>query len=125
MVREPLIWLGEPDPVLRNKGLKSEDPEREKTFTVFKSIFEVFPNQWQLLKDIIAEAKRFEGITKVHPELYDALMAVGASRSGEGIDNGRLGNWLSSKKDVPDWRLDLAEAGRRRSKGTTALPLAH
>jgi putative DNA primase/helicase len=109
-VREPLIWLGEPDPVETNKDIKSEDPEKEKKLAVFKAIFDVFPDH------IPRPAKEFIKISLLadYGDLRAALMSVGGSRSGDNIDAGRPGGWLGDNKDVTIGSLTLRKQGGER-----------
>ena len=109
-IREPLIWLGEPDPVLTNKEIKNEDPEREKTATVFHAILDAFPDGTpRLVKDIIKESLLDE-----KRELRAALLSVASSRNHENIDPNRLGGWFGSKMDVQVDGMTLRKEGTRR-----------
>jgi hypothetical protein len=106
-IREPLLWLGEPDPVSTNKEIKNEDPEREKNINVFRAILDAFPDRTpRLVKYIIKET-----LLDDKRELRAALLS---SRNHENIDPNRLGGWLGSKMDVQVDGMTLRKEGTRR-----------
>ncbi len=110
IIREPLLWLGEPDPVITNKGVKDEDPERERTLTVFQALHDAFPEgEPRLVKDIVKETTLAD-----RTELRAALLSVASSKNHENVDSNRLGGWFGAKMDVQIDGLTLRKEGTRR-----------
>ena len=71
-VREPLLWLGEPDPVITNRDIKSDDPEREKVAVFVRALFNAFPDHIaRTTKEIIAAAESLEGGDELKQRLQE------------------------------------------------------
>jgi putative DNA primase/helicase len=119
VVREPLVWLGWPDPVDTMEALRAEDPagaERHKVFDAWKSTIGVGKNRSIKTSEIIDKATQ-------HTELHDTLLAIASQRFGGGIDPKVLGKWLAAQekniaagckltadrtdKSRPKWHLEL------------------
>jgi putative DNA primase/helicase len=100
-VRDPLLWLGEADPVAVMDDTKANDPQRELVSEIMV--------QWEQLigldgahtaAEIAAKAGAARYGEKPWPGLYNALNAVAAPGArGDGIDPRRLGTWLGRYKD--------------------------
>jgi putative DNA primase/helicase len=99
MVREALIFYGEPDPVLTAKEVKSEDPRREEHRTILLEWKRAFGDFAYPAKDVAAAVSR--PTKRAHPALFMALLGIAPNRCGEGIDGKKLGAWLGYKKDIP------------------------
>jgi putative DNA primase/helicase len=120
VVREPLAWLGMPDPVDTMETLRNEDPkgaERHNLFDAWKSAIGVGKSRSLKTSEIIDVANN-------HTDLREALLAVASQRYGEGkIDSTALGKWLCARekniaagcklmtdrtvKSRPKWYLEL------------------
>ena len=97
-VRDPLIWLGEADPVQTTEHLRQEDP-------VLSALTAVL-HQWQaaigdakiVTRELIerAETKSSYG-DFLHQDFRDALLAVGGDHGS--FSPQRLAKWLSSNKE--------------------------
>jgi putative DNA primase/helicase len=110
IIREPLLWLGEPDPVITNKEVKDEDPERERTLIVFKAILDAFPDREpRMVKEMIEESQLAD-----RGELRAALLSVAWTKNHDNIDLNRLGGWFGSKMDVQVDEMTLRKEGTRR-----------
>ena len=108
-VREPLLWLGEPDPVITNRDIKSDDPEREKVAVFVQALFNAFPDHVaRTTKEIIAAAESLEG----GDELKAALTDIALSRKSGKLDAGVLGGWLGFHRDAKSGDLALRRADR-------------
>jgi hypothetical protein len=86
-VREPLMWLGEPDPCTTVVKARDNDPQRDLLTVVIMQWKEKLGlNTRYTVQDLIGRAI-------VVPSFYNALLAVAAGRGGA-VDNARLGRWL-------------------------------
>ena len=109
LVRDALIWIGEPDPVATMEKVRNEDPK-------LQTLGEVL-NQWFA----VAKAESFEEVTVKplvevanstsntspdppipkyeikHPDLRDALAAAAGDQRSN-INTVTLGRWLSTNK---------------------------
>jgi hypothetical protein len=87
-VREPLIWLGEPDPCTTMIKVRENDPQRD--------LLTVIIMQWKekLGLNTRCTVQELIGQAIVVPSFYNALLAVAAARTGGGVDSARLGRWL-------------------------------
>ena len=121
IVRDPLVWLGCPDPVATMETLRNEDPrgaDRHALFDAWKLAIGVGRDRAVLTAEIV------DTFAARDTDLRDALLAVAPQRLGEGkIDPKALGKWLSSQekniaascklmvdrtnKARPKWYLDL------------------
>jgi hypothetical protein len=92
-IREPLVWLGLPDPCATREQVIANDPERELTAEVFHAWRSVFGDRVMLAREIVAAAQGGK-----NDELRQALLMVAAKRDDSNqIDARRLGNWCSTK----------------------------
>ena len=87
-VREPLVWLGEPDPCDTVVKVRDNDPQRDLLTVVIV--------QWKqhLLLGTQYTVQEVIGRAIVVPSFYNALLAVAAARTGGSVSNDRLGRWL-------------------------------
>jgi hypothetical protein len=96
MVREPLVWLGQPDPYLTKRLLESRDPEREIIANVLQAWDGAFGNEELTAGAVLQAAK-----DKASPqspndpdtELLDAINDALPSRNG--VSPRAFGKWLS------------------------------
>jgi putative DNA primase/helicase len=100
MVRDPLVWLGEADPVATQKAVMIEDPQREIVLSVLRPWFRIYGNApittAEVVRQITGEDKDDVQVTADMKELREAFEGV--------IDRGRitprtLGKWLRKHKD--------------------------
>ncbi len=82
-VREPLIWLGEPDPCTTMIKVRENDPQRD--------LLTVIIMQWKekLGLNTRCTVQELIGQAIVVPSFYNALLAVAAARTGGGVDSAR------------------------------------
>src|SRR5215472_5266956 len=106
LVRDCLIWLGEPDPCLVMEAVRFDDPKRERNLAALTAWYKEFQHDATTSKDVIETAKiRIEtnsgGYQPGTPPGYkfsvlrDAVLAV---TDGE-LNSTELGEWASSIKD--------------------------
>jgi len=108
-VREPLIWLGEVDPVKSQEQLHDDDPERIAVLTLFDQWSQHLPNvEGYRVSEIIDCAKEQKPLPSndgwmgrpefenVRPEFFALLMEKCSSRNN--IDAQKLGKWLAKIK---------------------------
>jgi putative DNA primase/helicase len=96
MVRSPLVWLGEPDPILSLDDIREEDPE----LTRIREFFELWPTYLRL--DTAYTTARIieiacEQISNSYDKLWlkEFLLTVAATRGRESeISPRSLGKWL-------------------------------
>jgi len=98
MVRAPLIWLGEADPVDSMETAREEDPELAAIRELFAQLPGHFPEHeaWtagDLVRVACLGQTRAEGFVFTFPDLRDLLLRVAAE--GGKISPKRLGKWLS------------------------------
>jgi hypothetical protein len=94
MVRAPLIWLGEADPVASMETVREEDPELSAIRELFAQLREHFPERdWTTAELVKIACDRPIGGDFKHPELRELLLRV----AGEGgsVSGKRLGKFLS------------------------------
>jgi RepB DNA-primase from phage plasmid len=94
MVRAPLTWLGEADPVDSMETAREEDPELSAIRELFGQLPGHFPDrEWTTAELIKIACERPFGGEFVRPEFRDLLLRV----AGEGgrVSPERLGKWLS------------------------------
>jgi putative DNA primase/helicase len=99
MVRDPLIWLGEPDPWDTTKQTKEQDPKRKALAAVLHQWQAVLGDGEVTAKHAVetAIAQHSDGSGFVYAEFRDALMAV-AGDKGAFINTTRFGHWLGRNK---------------------------
>jgi putative DNA primase/helicase len=102
LVRDCLIWLGEPDPVVVMEATRQDDPVAEAAASLLSAWYEKFSLTPRTLKEVIdvseLRGEPFEGAPGklLNGKLRDALQAV----CGDGRpDTERLGKWVRSNKD--------------------------
>jgi putative DNA primase/helicase len=100
MIRDPLVWLGEADPVETQKATMGEDPEREAVLSVMRPWFKVYGNAPittpELVRQITGQDRAYVATTDDHRELFEAFEGV----LGHGKVNARaVGKWVRKHKD--------------------------
>jgi len=94
-IREPLVWLGLPDPCATREKIIVSDPDRELTVELLRTWKAAFADRVMLVREIVVAAQEDQ-----HKELKQALLMVAAKRDDSNqIDPRRLGNWCASKAD--------------------------
>ena len=96
MVRSPLVWLGEPDPVESMDSARDEDPELGD----IRELFGLWPDYFDLdqkvttgqIIELACQAPAANDFNR-HP-LKELLLGVAGDRDGGGISAKRLGWWL-------------------------------
>jgi hypothetical protein len=96
VVRSALVWLGWADPALSVDKVRAEDPVRG----AFVAVASAWVNELQIdtpytTGELISRANEVCGDERVRPALWEALLAVAASKNGQ-IDAAKLGLWLKS-----------------------------
>jgi putative DNA primase/helicase len=95
MVRSPLVWLGEPDPVLSMEEIREEDPELSN----IRELFDLWRSYLRLdtayTTARIVEIASEQGVSgPVNPGFSELLLKVAALRGKETeISRDRLGLW--------------------------------
>jgi hypothetical protein len=115
-VREPLVWLGLPDPCATRERIDASDPDRELTTVILRAWRRAFGSRVILVREILTVVKDGE-----HDELKEAILMVAAKRDDSNqIDARRLGAWCSSKAGrvvdglrlMPDRKIHRAQGWR-------------
>lgn len=91
MVRRPLVWLGQPDPLLTAEGLRENDPDLEAARLLLASWYGVVTPAGSARS--VAEILRAG--SDVNSDLQDALQVI----CSEKPNARRLGNWLRTHRD--------------------------
>src|SRR4051794_37378129 len=103
--REPLTWLGEPDPVASMDRAREEDPKRRAAREFIEHLKAHFGTREFSVKELVSKATETDGRMwpdpqLLHPELNALLVdncgSVGRNKGA--IDNSRVGGWLKRLK---------------------------
>src|SRR5271166_107163 len=108
MIRAPLIWLGEADPVESMETAREEDPELAAIRELFAQLPGHFPDRkWTTAELIKIACERPFGGEFILPELRELLLRVAGERGA--ISGKSLGKWLSkiSGRVVGGLRLEM------------------
>lgn len=116
MVRDCLIWLGEPDPWLSTEQIRNEDPAIENNIAALRALFETFATGKFTTKEVVdaafereVDGENFHTSGKyVNPVLNDALRVV----TNNAVNSQNLGNWLRVLKDRPYCGFVVTQAGK-------------
>lgn len=126
--REPLIWLGEADPVESTTRARANDPERkaalglveqwakhlgtEKSFRVAEII--KLARERKLRPTIVADESDYD---YVRPEFYEVIMSEAAKQNQQEIDPSKLGQWLGRIRGQVHGRWRIEAASESESHG--------
>lgn len=108
IVRGPLVWLGEIDPLKSQATLEALDPTRSSTEAVFLAWHELFGNAKKSAQEIIETIDNTLQDEKIK-RLKDALIA--AIINQKGLTAHTLGKWLSKNKDMIYGNYKLVSCG--------------
>jgi putative DNA primase/helicase len=103
LVRDALVWLGEPDPWLVMAETRQDDPERAKRLAVLEQWFIALGDDKKKVNDLIQRATkttgdyRYQDVRFANEAFHDALMRVAGSDDGK-INNAKLGRWIARNK---------------------------
>lgn len=109
LVREPLIWLGQPDPVDVIARARRGDPRLQRLVDVVSSWANILGLENSFFtRDLIAKASEEQDLFGEHatrreykyPFFRDALLAAAPSQNGQ-INPDRLGWWLRRSRARP------------------------
>ena len=108
MVRAPVIWLGEGDPVTSMETAREEDPELSAIRELFGQLPDHFgEREWTTAELVKTACDKPYAAQFTHPELRELLLRV----AGEGgkVSGKRLGKFLSkiSGRVVSGFRLEM------------------
>lgn len=115
-IREPLVWLGMPDPCRSRESIIAADPEREMTAEVLRAWQAAFSDRAMLVREVVAAAQDGK-----HDDIKQVLLMVAARRDDSNhLDARRLGAWCSSNTSriidglrlTPDRKIHSAQAWR-------------
>jgi putative DNA primase/helicase len=116
LVRDPLIWLGEADPVASMDRLRTDDPVRARLIALVTSWWEAFADAPKLSREVIEAARRRfapsdsgDAGALENPDLHDALVSAAGRGRGE-LSSDRLGAFLRQHRDRPIELTDGAYA---------------
>jgi hypothetical protein len=100
LVRDALIWLGEPDPCETMERTRKQDPRRKSLADILYWWDAIIGRGGVTAKQVIEYAEEREpgdydspAMTLRYPEFREALMAVAAGKTGS-VDPVRFGHWL-------------------------------
>lgn len=121
MIREPLVWLGEADPVEVLDEVRKNDPRLSRLRQVMSAWDGVFGGRAMKVRDVVSAAMENEPVDggKINPDLWEAVMAIGGG--DKFVSNEKVSWWLRKNagrvvdgkrferaddgKDKPEWRL--------------------
>jgi hypothetical protein len=95
LVRQPLLWLGQPDPATRLFSQLAEDPDREYLGRLLGLWSEIFGTTPKMVREVVQYANDFLPGSRdsARDELKEALREQFEERGD--INRKRLGKWLS------------------------------
>jgi hypothetical protein len=108
MVRRPLIWLGQADPLESAEVLREADPDMEAMSSLFTAWRDRYQDEAQTAALVVQDAIAYGATRHDYPELHEG---VSLACSGK-IDVRRLGYWLRAHKDRLCDGMQLIHAGR-------------
>lgn len=108
--REPLLWLGLPDPCDSYDLIAQEDPERQEHLQVMAALESLFHTEGKTAAEIIAASPN-------NTPLQDALDAVARDKSG-GFAAKKLAGWLRNKAGRIVSGRSIERAGETRDHVT-------
>jgi Bifunctional DNA primase/polymerase, N-terminal len=127
MVRSPLVWLGEPDPVASVDKTQAEDPELAELREWFILWLTEFRLDGPYASASFAEAARAAPVGFNPNPFKEFLLRVAGDRNGD-ISTKRLGEWLHRNCGrvvrTPDGRRYWMVKGRNSSTNTATFMLS-
>jgi putative DNA primase/helicase len=112
-IREPLIWLGCPDPCGTRENVIADDPERERAWAIFRAWYEAFPGKPVTVRELLMRALTGD------LALRYALSAVNEEQKGEGLPSPqRLGYWCRTWRSRVLDGLRLCTDGKKTNAGS-------
>jgi hypothetical protein len=110
-VRQPLLWLGLPDPASSLFAAMDADPDREILGRLLMGCKRVFGSGPMMVRDIVEKASRLSHKPS-EVELYEVISDI-ADERGQ-INRKRLGKWISrhAGRLVDGLKFEKAPAGR-------------
>ena len=108
MVRAPLTWLGEADPIASMETAREEDPELSAIRELFGQLPDHFGNRgWTTAELVKIACERPFGGEFIRPELRELLLRVAGERGA--VSSKSLGKWLSkiAGRVVDGLRLEM------------------
>jgi putative DNA primase/helicase len=110
LCREPLVWLGLPDPCAAMFEQLQHDPYREQLEFVLNSWYGEFGTSAHMVRDVIKAAE-----SSKNKDLEEALLTVSPGKS-DTIDRKHLGWWLkkNSGKQI-DGKRFVRDTSRKRN----------
>jgi putative DNA primase/helicase len=124
-VREPLIWLGQMDPVKSTDEAREDDPVRSAA----RRLIELWKSQLKIdtaytVTTLIKTAHETDPQTTelMYPELRNLFQERAGSRTGQ-IDAQRLGYWLKGLKNQVHngYRLEIGKRAHANQYSVTAI----
>jgi putative DNA primase/helicase len=120
LVREPLAWLGEADPVIVMDDTRRADPQLQNLRVMMEAWLKAIFTQMSAQRVAeTAQARDLATHNLENPDLHAACLAVARGKAGE-IDSSRLGYWLRRNKDRVLALSDGAQYRFAKSDTTTA-----
>lgn len=109
LVRRPLLWLGEADPLKASATLREQDPELEGMRLLLSAWRATFGDEPKTAAEIVdaGMAGSHMGGAYIHPDLRDALQLI----CSEKPNTRRLGYWLRAHRDRIVDGMQLKPAG--------------
>jgi putative DNA primase/helicase len=127
MVRSPLVWLGEPDPVASVDKTQAEDPELAELREWFILWLAEFKLDEPYASASFAEAARAAPVGFNPNPFKEFLLRVAGDKNGD-ISTKRLGEWLHRNCGrvvrTPDGRRYWMVKGRNLSTNTATFTLS-
>ena len=105
--REPLLWLGLPDPVERLFEQLAHDPDAEMLGRMLSGWYAAHGTTPMLVRDVVHKAANFD-----HTDLADAIKDIAEERGT--INRGRLGWWIKRHKGriINGLKFEGVQSGR-------------
>jgi putative DNA primase/helicase len=120
MVREPLVWLGEHDPIKSMDAARTADPARAAAYELVGHLkHRIGIDKPVGVRDIVAIAnKKSTSDAPAYPKFRALLIEHAGTMKGDAIDPVRLGKWLRNQhgRVYGALRIDLVQRRGRANE---------
>lgn len=124
LVRQPLLWLGEPDPAHSVFESMAEDPDRELLGRFMRTWQTIFGSTPTMVRDVVKASQIF-GAGEEHIVLHEIVTEIAGGHGA--VNRGRLGWWIkrhsgrivdglrfekvSGKRNADQWQVKSMVSG--------------
>ncbi|WP_294197297.1 hypothetical protein [uncultured Sphingomonas sp.] len=124
LCRQPLIWLGEPDPATSLIQQMTHDPDKEQLGELLRAWRDEFGQRGMMVRQVLQRANE-----RQHDDLHAAILELPCVEAGR-INQSRFGRYLGRNKNRIVGGLKLVEAANSERRAwavqpVTPMPVQH